>query len=328
MSDERIRHLLLNGIAGWQAALLDGAVLADDSAVLADDGAVLRLQPLAGSGRPLVDPSGSYGGLVSPISVAVDFDDNIYILDSEGPVIKRFDRCSETFSTLPCIGGSGSGYRQFSNPQGIAISRFADLYVADTGNARVQVFSLKGFVLRSVWGPLKITRDGTGTVKVEPVGPGFPPPPSAGDECESAAVFPPGTWQPWDIAILKTERVLVSDYANGLIHVFDSCGQWQTSFDGTAGGGTALANPTRIALDSRCRIYVVQDGQDFVTILDSEGKFLGIVSSPEELKGRFCPVAVAVDINGNLCVSDCFTGNVLQYAPSSANTDPCVMAAG
>jgi len=142
-------HYLLDGLAGWQAASLENAVLTCD-------GRELALQPLPGSERPLVDDAGSLGGFVEAIGVAVDSQDRVYILDRKSCRIKRFDRCLRQFVTLPCIGGCGSQPRQLDAPNGLAVSCCDNLYIADTGNDRVQVFAINGFSLRSIWGPLQV----------------------------------------------------------------------------------------------------------------------------------------------------------------------------
>ena len=43
---------------------------------------------------------------------------------------------------LQVIGKSGSGEGQFDGPSGIALSSRGNICVADTGNSRVQVFSI------------------------------------------------------------------------------------------------------------------------------------------------------------------------------------------
>ena len=103
----------------------------------------------------------------------------------------------------------------------------------------------------------------------------------------------------------------VSDYANGLIHKLDPWGRWQTAFDGTglaagpaAAGSSPLERPTAIALDADGRIYVVQEGKDYVTVLGADGAFLGQIRRPDEVKGAFCPVAVATSPTGDLYIVD------------------------
>jgi phage tail-like protein len=297
-------HYLLNGLAGWRAGSLSGVALGNN-------GSVLTLQPQPGSARPLVDASGSLGGLQSAIGVAVDSKDRVYILDGATCAVKRFDRCLQEFVTLPCVGCCGAEPRQFNSPHGMAISARDDLYIADTGNYRVQVFSVKGLALRALWEPLLVEQSSTG-ITVSAAAPKLVWP-STGSDCGPQVVYPAQTWQPWDIAIAHTGWSYVTDYANGLIHVFDAAGCWRLAFTGAGPSQPQLVKPTRIALDRDGRIYVLQDGQSYVVVLDKHGKFLGRVTQPDAISGRFCPVAVAVDVNGNLCLSDCMTRQVYFY---------------
>jgi phage tail-like protein len=302
-----IKHYLLNGFAGWRSAMLSNTVLGNA-------GSVLTLQPVPGSGPPLVDASGSFGGLQSAINVAVDSQNRVYILDGKTCRVKQFDRCLQQFVTLPCVGGMGSEPRELSSPQGMAISCSDDLYLVDTGNYRVQVFSLRGLSLRAIWEPLVVNQAGT-VISVQPAAPKRVWS-TTGSNCGSQLVYPQQTWQPWDIAISPTDWSYVSDYANGLIHVFDPAGCWRKAFTGAGGSQPQLVKPTRVALDRQGQIYVLQEGQNYVVVLDKDGNYVGQVTAPEDLQGRFCPVAVAVDANGNICLSDCVTRKVYFYQPN------------
>ncbi len=300
------KHYLLDGFAGWQAARLNS--------VAPNARGGLTLQSVPGSGRPLVDAAGSLGGLQAAIGVAVDRQDRVYILDGADCRIKMFDRCLERFVRLHCVGGSGSAPREFASPNGIAVSRHDDLYVADTGNYRVQIFALNGLALRDLWGPLLVTQKAN-SITVAPAVPTMASP-GTGDDCDAQLEFPAGTWQPWDVAIGHRNQAYVTDYANGLVHMFDAAGCWRRAFTGAGPSQPQLVNPTRIAVDRQNRIYVIQEGQSYVVVLDKHGNCLGQVTQPSEIQGRFCPVAVAVDLNGNLCLSDCMTRKVYFYQPT------------
>jgi phage tail-like protein len=299
-------HYLLDGLAGWRQAALDGTVLSHD-------GATLSLQPLPGSVRSLVDGTGSFGGLQSGIGIAVDREDRVYVLDGKAWVIKRFDRCLGTFVTLPCVGGAGTPPRQFQSPHGMAISCRDDIYVADTGNHRVQIFSVKGLALRWILGPFNVTQAKDG-ISVAPAIPTATAP-SIGSHCGPVATYPPNTWQPWDVAVTSRNWTYVSDYANGLIHLFDPQGCWVRALTGASATHPQLVKPTRIALDKEGRLYVIQEGQNYVVVLDVDGNFSVQVGQPAEIVGKFCPVAVAVDASGNLCLSDCVTRKIYFYQP-------------
>jgi phage tail-like protein len=299
-------HFVLDGLAGWRAKDLRNTVLANG-------GDSLMLQQLPGTIRPLVDPQGSFGGLQAAIGVAVDNENRVYILDGQTCLLKRFDPCQQKFVSLPCIGGCGTAPRQLSSPHGLAISCCSNIYVADTGNYRVQIFSIKGLALRNVWGPFQVQESANG-IAISPAVPSesFANPNA---DCSATISFPSGTWQPWDVVVSSRNWVYVSDYANGLIHVFDPHGCWKTAYTGASSSTPQFVKPTRLALDREGRIYVVQESLDYVVVLNADGTFQGKVSQPSDVLGQFCPVAVAVDANGNLCLSDCVTQKFYFYQP-------------
>lgn len=299
-------HFLLDGLAGWRAGSLDDTALANG-------GESLTLLPLPSGVRPLVDSEGSFGGLQNAIGVAVDSEGRVYILDGQTCLLKRFDRCLQTFVTLPCIGGPGIEPRQLYSPHGLAISCCDNIYIADTGNCRVQVFSIKGLTLRGVRGPWKVesTADGISVSRAIP-SVVFR---SATPDCGAELVFPRGTWQPWDVAVSNRNWTYVSDYANGLIHLFDPFGCWTTAYTGVSDTTAHFVKPTRLTLDHDGRIYVVQESQNFIVVLNPDGTVYGTVDQPSDVCGQFCPTAVAVDISGNLCLSDCVTRKFYFYQP-------------
>lgn len=255
-------HYLLDRLAGWRAASLTGVTTGAENTAL-------RLQCLPGAVKPLIDPEGDLGGLVVPIGVATD-GANIYVLDANGRVL-WFDSCACRLVPLPCVGGIGTEPRRFRDPRGIAVSRRHDLFVADTGNHRVQQFALKGLALRSIW--------------------------------ESPRAMAT-TWQPRDVAVDRACWVAVADYANSVIHRFDPTGQWRAAYTGAAPGVPALVHPTRVVADKDGRLYVVQEGVPYVTILGADGTYIGQITAADAAAGRFAPAAVAADDAGTIYVSD------------------------
>jgi len=299
-------HYLLDGLAGWRAGALKNTVLLDN-------GRYLALQALPGSIRPLVDSEGSFGGLQMAIGVALDSQNRVYVLDGQACTLKRFNRCAQKFVTLPCIGGIGPEPRLLRSPHGLAISCEGNLFVADTGNRRVQMFSVKGLALRQILGPFQVVQSAAGisierTAATATYSPG-------GVDCDPHPVFSPGTWEPWDVAISPRNWIYVSDYSNGLIHVFNPHGCWVRAYTGAGRGLPQLLKPTRLALDREGRIYVVQEGQSVVVVLGPDGSVIGTVGQPSEVEGRFCPVSVAVDYTGNLCLGDCVARKAYFYQP-------------
>jgi DNA-binding beta-propeller fold protein YncE len=82
----------------------------------------------------------------SPMGVAVDGTGNVYVTDADKDCVVVFDRSGQV---LRMFGSSGTGNGQFNYPYGIAIHH-DEVYVADKGNYRVEVFSLIGEYMRTV----------------------------------------------------------------------------------------------------------------------------------------------------------------------------------
>jgi len=145
----------LGGLTGWQKRTAEKPT---DLAVSNRHG--LRLAALPGGALSLLSADGSLGGLTLPRRMAFDRDFTLYLLAPHSAWIKRYDGESRSFVELPEIGGYGSAPRRFIDARNIAIVRDW-LYVADTGNRRVQIFDLRTFVLEEIlevpeWQPVDL----------------------------------------------------------------------------------------------------------------------------------------------------------------------------
>jgi hypothetical protein len=160
--------LTLDQSRGWQPRELD------DVEISARRGA-LTLAVTAG-GRALDEPNGSFGGLVPPSLVAVGEGCDVWLVDRKRLVVMKLDECACRFIDVPCFGAKGNGIRQLGDPAGIAWSR-GNLFVVDTGNARVVVLSVRGYLVRGFiappaaeiatpWQPVAIAADPRGRVYV------------------------------------------------------------------------------------------------------------------------------------------------------------------
>lgn len=224
----------------------------------------LSLAPLPESLPSLTEPGGSFGGLITPANVATGPDGSTFLLDVITAQLKLFDSCDCVFKTVPCFGGIGSGPRQLSNSHGMGIRR-GNLFVCDTGNHRLSVFSLHAFALRGFWAP------------------------------------PPGQvtndWEPYAVGFDRGGRVFVTDGANGCIHRFSSNGRWEKCL-------TGFGSVKDIAIDCYDRIYVVIEGTDrSVKVVDTEGKYLSTADRADLLKADFPHLPFEIDAAGrlNLC---------------------------
>jgi phage tail-like protein len=251
------RYMLLNARAGWQQ---QSSASSPHVVFRPSDGA-LMLAMLPGVARSLAEPSGSLGGLVPPSNVAVGEDGSIFLLDPSSLYLKRFDPCCCKFVTVPCLGGKGSRLRQIAGPGGIAIHA-GNLYICDPENRRVQIFSLRGLVLRSIWS-------------------------------NPASAHLPNPWAPRAIAFGRHGHAYVADPDNLGVHRFDRSGRWEAFFG-------SLGVTRAVAVDCAGRVYVVIDGQSEVTILKPDGEFVDAASDPGQVAASFPALPFSVDAAGTL----------------------------
>ncbi len=171
-------------------------------------------------------------------------------------------------------GSTGSGDGQFKRPTGIAADRSGYIYVADTGNARLQKFDTSGYFI-SKWGG-----NGTGNGKFRhPFGiaaignsPGdtrvFVTDPVLGRVQKFGAdgtykakwgneTIGSGVFEPWGIAADETEKVYVADMLGSCIRKFDASGGLLSTLGSPGSGNSQFHQPAGIASDGGARIYTV-----------------------------------------------------------------------
>ena len=82
-------------------------------------------------------------GFVRPTDVAWDAAGNIYVTDGLGPN-NRVVKLDKEGRFIAHWGATGSAAGEFRGPKAIAVDKTGDVYVADSGNKRVQVFGSDG----------------------------------------------------------------------------------------------------------------------------------------------------------------------------------------
>lgn len=116
-----------------------------------DQQGTLRLFPLP----VLSGDSEEAAGLPTPAfpaGIAIAPDGTILYTDPEHNRLRRIDACSGEPSAADCVGGHGSFPTEFDRPAGLAVApQRRALFVADSGNHRVQIFDLDTLTVVDVW---------------------------------------------------------------------------------------------------------------------------------------------------------------------------------
>lgn len=162
MNDQPIKYALLRAQRQWDEGVAwVGLEPREDGAL-----ALARL-PGSADGRPIMSPVSS---AVEPSGLAVGACHELFIADTDNHRIVRLDSLCNVSFVLPGAGGSGSGPGQFKSPRGLLLAHDS-LYVADSGNGRIQVFRLPSLELRAVWEgafkePVALASDSLGRIYV------------------------------------------------------------------------------------------------------------------------------------------------------------------
>jgi len=226
------------------------------------------------------------GELNGPTGLAVDRLGNVYVLDAGNYRVQKF-HSSERF--LAKWGSEGSANGQFGKgeigpvgPKGIAVDRYANVYVGDTGNHRVQKFDSSGeFLLK--WGSI-----GTGDGQF---------------------------LQPEAVAVDSSGGVYAADTFNHRIQKFDSSGNFILKWGSLGSRDGEFSYPAGIATETSGNVYVVDHDLDTsgykVQKFDGSGRFLGkweALRPPLEYGLIGLPPSVGVDPSGGIYVTGFLIG--------------------
>ena len=205
------------------------------------------------------------------------------------------------------FGSPGNGEGQFADPRGLAIDPQGNVYVADTGNHRIQVFDAQGQPKFAV-GAL-----GSGEGQFN---------------------------EPHGVAADAQGNIYVADTWNARVVKFDSTGKFVKSWgtgndigngrsammtDGTEAGNNAAPlgfyGPRGIAVDAQGNVYVADTGNKRIVVTDGEGKYLYQWGHAGNEPGAFNePIGVAVDAQGDVYVADTWNGRVQVFSKGTSDS--------
>ena len=212
---------------------------------------------------------GHTGGnkLTSPRGVAIS-SDNIVFITSENCVTKF----TLEGQFIASVGSLGSGRLQFYTPFAIAYNDTNNkVYVCDTYNHRITILNLD------------LTFHG-----------------SFGSEGSETGKFN----SPVGISVDSRGNVLVADYYNKRIQVFDASGRYLSSITHTT-PEQKLQGPISVSVGPDDCVYVVEFDSNRVSIFDQTGKYIKSFGKKGDKDGEFDrPFAIAVSDEGYVYVSD------------------------
>ena len=205
-----------------------------------------------------------------PEGVAMDGECSILVCDYNSHRIQQF---SPTGEHLKTVGTKGNGPLQFDSPVGIAVHPHTHkVYIADTGNHRIQVLN-SDLTYSSSFGS-----NGSNNGEVN---------------------------YPYDISTDSAGNVYVVDRYNHRIQVFSSDGQYLRQFGRKGKGEGELGDPISIAIDSHDVVYVMEWGNDRLSIFTTDGEFIKAFgcrgSGPVQFSS---PIGIGLDKNGTVYVCD------------------------
>jgi ABC-type Fe3+ transport system permease subunit/DNA-binding beta-propeller fold protein YncE len=162
------------------------------------------------------------GQFIMPRAVAVSSRGEVFV--SEYGVVERVQRfAARGARLLGCFGHPGHGPGEFNRPEGLCLDTQDRLYVADSCNHRIQVFSSDGRFIRAYGKP------GAGKGELS---------------------------YPYDICVDVAGRQYVCEFGNSRIQVFDANDQPIEIIGGSGAEPGKFNNPWGVALDSAGSLYV------------------------------------------------------------------------
>ena len=265
-----------------------------------------------------------------PGGVALDADDNLFIADTRNNRIRRVDHATGIITTVAGYGtadNSGDGgpatNAELNRPQGLAVDKSGNLFIADTGNNRIRrVDKTTGFITT-------VAGDGTCCSGLNR-GDGGPAIKAALD-------------RPYTVLVDFFGNLLIADYFNYSIRRVDHATGIVTSVAGnlwhnrqsgrgfSGDGGPArdaqLTSPTAIATDASGNLFIADAFNRHIRRVNHASGVITTVAgsvvcnpTPIQCDGSFggddgpatsailsFPFGVAVDAEGNLFIAD--TGN-------------------
>jgi len=185
-------------------------------------------------------------------------------------------------------GSGGQAEGQFKNPRNLAVAPDGTIYVADSGNHRIQAFDTDGTFLFQ-WGS-----EGSGPNQFN---------------------------EPWGIGVGQDGRVYVTDTWNHRVQIFSADGEFLNQFGNfvNAQGDVNLQpgdfwGPRGVAIDPDGNVLISDTGNKRISKFTPDGDFINQFGGGGVVAGRFEePVGLAADNDGNIYVADTWNERMQKF---------------
>jgi DNA-binding beta-propeller fold protein YncE/4-amino-4-deoxy-L-arabinose transferase-like glycosyltransferase len=223
-------------------------------------------------------------------------------------------------------GGPGNEAGQFVEPRDVVVVG-DEVFVADTGNRRVQTLGLDG-AFHDAWTganetfeeplALGVDRDGRLLVLDSPSGWIYRFETSA-KSVDRIGGPPIQTYHPRGMTVLKDDSIIVSDTGGGRLLFLDSQGTVQGQIGGPNNALVQFAEPTDVAVDRNGTYYVAEAYNQRLQRVDRQGRAVGYSPIPPSVAHDGPHLAWSPD--GSLLMTAPEEGAILRYAPDGRLLD-------
>ncbi len=229
------------------------------------------------------EPGSQEGAFYYPRGLTSNADGHVYVADTGNNRVQRLDADGNPMKSWGKFGFAwrGADLNKFDAPWSVTTDLEGNIYVTDTGNARVQKYKGDGTPL------LKWGRDGS---------------------FDGAFFFPRG------IAVDFVGNIYVADEGNNRIQKFDMRGSFLTKWGREGSGPGQFKQPWGVACDAVGNVYVVDLGNHRIQKFDANGSFLCAWGNRGKTEGQLnFPSGIAVDKEGAVYVVDSGNHRVIKY---------------
>lgn len=200
---------------------------------------------------------------ISPVSVAIDQNGALWAMDSKKTMLAKLD---ESGKILFSFGSSGGREGELDDPDDFVISKTGVIFVADSGNHRIQAFSSDGVFLK------EIRSDASGKLE-----------------------------NPTGIALDPMDGIYVLDKNRAIVSVYSSKGE-PLEVIGKQNGRALLEKPVALMV-TQDEVFVVDSNQ--VKVFSHKGQFTRSFGSHGSGLGEFNePLAIASTGEATFSISE------------------------